>query len=1115
MGNLYRYEKDIEIYLEERLGVSVDISGLRGSWRYLDPILHLDEIHLTSGNKEIIFLRDLDMRMDSVPSLLRLAPTLADISIGELRLDIIKTEAQGWGVKGLSTSSEKSWLDADKLLDTLLHISYLKLEELAITIFVDGSSHFLDLKGGRSLELVRFKGGYYVNGLLGWASSESKKEGSEIFLGGTFSGDPRNVSDFGSDLYMRLPELELEDFVPASLFKGFQVTRFSLKGDMWLKARGGRTELTGEVSVPGLRVAVDRGVEKPPVMLENTFKLILTEGGGQLALREIKMTFSGDKMNFPDTDIVWEDWAETGMLVGRMAPVDIAKNANYIDLVLSRWADMDPALSRRLKALSPSGLIDDLAIIIRTDEQDPEVRVVGGLDRVTMNADGAFPGVKNFTGYFSVGMEEGVLRLLSRDFTLHIANTFEQPWHFDQARGEIEFSYGPEGFYLSSGLLALEENEMAVNGRLHINATRDPALRTWGLSVGINNGMLETAGRYLPNTLSDNLQKWLNNALVSGDMNESGLLFHGSLGAELPSVNKVYQLYFKAAGTVLNYNDNWPPVTDLQGLAYIHNEGVTAAVSSGRILDSDLTKGIVTVVMGEGQPAKEVLVGASLVGAASDGIRILNETPVNNILNGLAEDWLSDGIIITRGQFVIPLEDALEADNIGLDISVQMKDMRLQMPSYRIDFSKINGSVGYTNKSGLYGSEINARLFGRAVGVAIETSLRRGREELKVGLSGSVGADVLRKWSDQTLLSLADGMIPYKANLKVPFGHNVEDVPSLRVASNLAGVAFNMPAPFYVSSEEKAHFVYEQVFTPNEQLIQIELKNQVRARLLSTEAGVRRGVVHLGSDEFLRMPAEGFQVKGRLDKVDLSQWQATIDSLQKRNPYSTTNEILDRIEFVELRMDLLDVYGFSLKDVNSLARRGSGSWEVRLDNPMLAGDVYVYDDQSVPIRINLEFLHFDVEESEEGNDPLASLNPSEMINVDFSVNRISYGENDYGAWAFRFRPTVYGAEMYDINAQSRGLNVLAGSRLSWKYDNGAHQSHFSGSLLAPQLRTALEQWGVAHSVEGENFRMSADVQWPGSPVMVELKKLLGQIKIRGGKGRFVQVSSGGALKMFG
>jgi uncharacterized protein YhdP len=142
--------------------------------------------------------------------------------------------------------------------------------------------------------------------------------------------------------------------------------------------------------------------------------------------------------------------------------------------------------------------------------------------------------------------------------------------------------------------------------------------------------------------------------------------------------------------------------------------------------------------------------------------------------------------------------------------------------------------------------------------------------------------------------------------------------------------------------------------------------------------------------------------------------------------------------------------------------------------------------------------------------------PQEMPAINFSTAELTVNGEDYGSWKYDFRPNENGARLENLTAEVKGISILDPSRAFWNYVGGVHSSGYEGIIHSKDLALALEQWGYASSIEGTDFEFTSNFSWPGSPVMVEMEIVEGNLQIRGGKGKFVQAdSSTAALKLLG
>ena len=58
---------------------------------------------------------------------------------------------------------------------------------------------------------------------------------------------------------------------------------------------------------------------------------------------------------------------------------------------------------------------------------------------------------------------------------------------------------------MTSGLIELVTGDLVAHGKLALNLPSARELQTWGLTIGITDASLGDAGRYLPETLSEDV----------------------------------------------------------------------------------------------------------------------------------------------------------------------------------------------------------------------------------------------------------------------------------------------------------------------------------------------------------------------------------------------------------------------------------------------------------------------------------------------------------------------------------------------------------------------------------------------------------------------------------
>jgi uncharacterized protein YhdP len=139
-----------------------------------------------------------------------------------------------------------------------------------------------------------------------------------------------------------------------------------------------------------------------------------------------------------------------------------------------------------------------------------------------------------------------------------------------------------------------------------------------------------------------------------------------------------------------------------------------------------------------------------------------------------------------------------------------------------------------------------------------------------------------------------------------------------------------------------------------------------------------------------------------------------------------------------------------------------------------------------------------------------------FVPLRFQSEQVVYDDEDYGAWSFLFSPSETGGDIKELSARVKGMEIDLPETFQWTNIPGQETTTFTGDIRVPELGNSLEAWGYAAGLEGQGFNFQSRLRWPGSPLNVGIENLSGQLSIKGGKGRIVQVeANSGPLKLLG
>ena len=1091
VGDLY--SDDLARWIEGTLGVPVVIGSIEGGWSYFDPRLTIRDIALASS----VSAGQVTIQIDAIHSLIERSLVITTIEVGNLEAELEERAPRNWQLVGFPESTQPTNLDF--LFDSLPHLSIASVEALDISLKGIRGEYSVNADGDQ-IQLLAGHGQKSFSLPLRLIRKDTQ-EASNMRVLGNYVGDPRK-DNFQGEFYTEVSGIRLEDFLSElGAFERF--SDISINGEFWLSVNAGHTTVTSEIDVGA---TLERPDEENLVV--SGALLFGLEGFGNhydVFGKRANIVLGDKEIHLEGLHgVISNDLRFYGLVVPTLDLQEISSS------ISSLGPSVTPQnMLRVLNSISPRGLLKETVVYAEVDSELKDFRIVSLLDGASVNAYLGSPAIDQLNGLISIGMDSGYIDIDNDQFDMHFESMFKRSWPFSSARGRINYRYDGSAFRFSSGLIELLYGDLAAYGKLQVNLPPGREQHTWGLTIGINDGDLLDAHRYLPNTLSPQLLSWLDTSVKGGDAQETGLLFHGSLFRGSPKIRKVFETYFRVDDAALAYHPDWPVLSNLDSTIYLNNTGVSSNDGNARVLESDISNVQVSIPIPHGGVAETVSVIADVRGQLVDGIRVLNDTPIAEQISNVARNWSGTGGITGELKLDIPLGNADR--EVSSDVRVTFDNNDIQFPEYDLAVANLEGTIRYENSSGLTSERFTGVLFGEEVSGFIGSELGSDSGEIIINVIGEVDASDIYSWSGQSLLSRMTGKSSYNTSVHIPFGEDA-DPSYVEATSDLAGISIDMPYPIGKGAEEERLLYYRQEFLQPGFQIDLTL-GTAEASLLVLGDLVRGGIVHFGPDAPSRAQYDAVRVTGSFSKADYEEWDQFFLDMEAISDVSLESELAQNVESIVLDIEELNLYSLLLESVSANITRSSDAWNAVLVNEVLAGEVIIEDDDEKPLVVSLDYLRFPVDETE-SFDPMAEVLPQELGEIDFSTDELMYGEEDYGRWSFQLRPNEQGASMLGLAAEVKGIS-LESAQLDWRYDE-RHSSTFSGNINVKDLGAALREWGYASSIEGSDFNLAADFGWEGTPAAIDMDLIEGDIQLLSGKGRFIQAETGtGALKLLG
>ena len=1108
------YKGNLSTFLETSLKVDVSIGGLQSSWKYFDPIVTVNKLILGSVLEPAVVVERVSFRVSTFLSLIEASPVLTEIDIGGTRLTLAEDEEGRWRVLGLPSSDKPFYFE--RILDSSAHLESLTITSLDLSLDGRKATYKVSSEEGFPLEVSRKGRVRTVSLPVLLQKLGDQGEAQRIRLLGEYEGDLRVAEDFRASLYLDTTRFSITDFLPEITLKNFRLASADTRGEFWLAYEDQVFSLSGALRSESIEIADGTGRLKVFDHVDARFEIAgsLANEDFQAYFPSIGLGIAGAPLSIHDLNLVVEKSGDSYVLGGNVPKLDLAGLHKSL-LGLNKEIDLIPdSTFKALTGVNPRGVLEETTFYLDYSASAPDVKLTSNIRDVKIDAYLGSPAIDALNGFASLHPDRGYIDLNNTDSDLHFTSMFPSSWHFDSTRGRVNYRYQDGVFQLSSSVLELVSEEVSAFGKFHLNLPKGRENKTWGLVVGIRDINLLDAPKYLPNTLSEDLSVWLTGAVLAGRSSESGLIFHGSLYRNAPRIRKVHEIFLKVEGAELDYDANWPPVSELDATVYINNRYIDSDDSAGILMASRVVDAVVTVPVTAAGQADTVVITGKLSGPLSDGIRILNESPLAQTTGHIAEGWSGTGKMRATAHLEIPIGNRKGQEPYA-DVMVHLGENNLTMSQFDLTAYEIDGDVRYETKTGLSSASFSARLFDEPVVGSIYSLIEDKTGEITVKVDGQVDIEDLYGWSDQALLTRASGILTYESEIHIPYGR-FADRSYVEAISNLQGVVIDMPSPLQkVSPETEVDFRYRQTFMDSGFRVGLSLGSQVESAIQVRDGVVTGGRLHFGGNMTGAIGYNRVNVTGSIEHIDYEEWDGFLEALDNVSEVSIESEMTNALDDIVLDVALLDVFSLGLADTKLRITRPERGWLVELVNADLAGTVLA-GGGAEPLKVQLDYLRFFADEGKVGQDPFADTDPGEIVAVDFSTRELAVDGVNYGSWKFDFRPGEKGATFENLTAEVKGMSIVDPSRVHWGFENGVHSSTFDGVAQTNDLGSSLKQWGFASSIEGEDFRFASTVNWAGSPAMVDLDRVAGPVHITGNKGRFVQAESGAAaLKLLG
>ncbi|MGA1102816.1 MAG: YhdP family protein, partial [Pseudomonadales bacterium] len=910
------YRDELQQSLSETLGFRLQFQSISARLNLLDPEIQVEDVLLfgITPQSADARIRSLSIRVDLFRSMIEQRLAVRSLTISGLEM-VLKQQSDGrWLFAGRPLEA------GEKSLINFGRVEQLALTDFAIRLIQGDQDWLVSAMNPSGLFLTQTGPRRVAKGTLDLMLDQSGAERpfqlQNLRFSAVFDDQPGRFLSSNFSAYAEVGDLP-SNLVSAQLPAPFDEQVMNLA--LWVESRSGSGTVKGMAAL-----------KSPP---ETTIDQLLDielefDGGFDLMAEQVDITARLSKMDLGEG--VFElpafsmgvDWSsEVARFALALPSIEISESAST---QLSQARLVSPSLRDALKSTHPSLDLSAVMASARLNDFIETLRIQADLEDASLETDGVLPGFKGVRGFLDIGVREGDLSIDATSLSLHFPKLYPQPWVLDQVSGQLAYHFEDGTWRLGSGLLEATADSVRARGKLQMNITSDFGSRTWGLVIGAADFRLRDSLPFIPSTVPQSAIDWLDDAIVSGSGDTTGLIVHGSLDQRQPKEEKIYSIVIEANQTELEFDPDWPHLYQLEGGVHVSNQGIQAQDLQGVFFDAALgPASLIAESLSWDRGAERLLIDSPLSGSQGDLLNVLKETPVAASVNDFARQWQGGGALSGRLILDVPLLEGL--DPLLVDATVEMKDAHMVMPEFDLELTALDGMFRYATDGGLSAPSVSLRILDEPAQATIETEMVGAGGVTRINLGGEMVIAKLDDWLDLAILKFAEGRSRFEATLQIPFGGRVNQ-PSIELWSGLKGVTVSMPPPLAkISADSGRNLHLLQVFDDNGSEISFEIDDALTGVLKLEQNQVLGGLIQLGRPVAQAGMFDALRVVGQTAFVGAEEWIEFIEAFEEASQ-EVASTFRERLDELSISVDSLDFFGLEFERADLVVSATEEAW---------------------------------------------------------------------------------------------------------------------------------------------------------------------------------------------
>ena len=1094
----------VQSVLSDSIGMQVKLGELKGEWPRLKPIIDIEKIEIIAEDQTAaLVLEQGRANLDVFSTLKYRTPIWRELMVDKLALTLIEDASGKWGLKGLAGNTET---DLKIITDPIFYSRLISLKEVTVNLqFFSGK--LLQVHGD-NVQLENDTDFHRAELSLRIADQDVP-----VFALIEGQGDPADLESFHADGYLQLKDFNISKSLVTlikpllpELFANLAEFQANASGEIWIDFHpGGALDFEGNLAIS--EIPLDWLADVPPVENVSTEITGWFTPGLDWGTRLQSFDFSWSDADIDPLDLVF-----TQRLGSRWQDFDVS--FNHLDLtvladLLGQTRMPSNKILEIIDELQPQGSLGALTL----GHAETGYYVQANLDGIEMKPYKGVPGVKGLNGYIELDETGGLFHIDDSDgFDVYFPLVYRDYISVKKALGTTYLDWQPDNKTLvvrsEPILTVIDAGTALIMYSVEQQLPSNGVAPVVSLVVGGRDIDAKYSSQYLPYKMPAALSSWLDTAVLSGNVKEFGILFHGG-PPRLDRTAKTTQLLFDMENTNINYHPDWLGLRNIQTVVLADDGYVEGTANAGNVGGANIIEAT-AIYDTEVPPAQRLLiVDSSITSEMSAAISILDQSPLKKNIGPLA-GWETTGQAAIDMHLEIPLvSKAVRAKgNVptgNYQLSAELADGSMAIPNTSIAVKQLAGSVTFSLQDGLQSQNMTGLFWDEP----LTAKLYKTDGEQKLAFKTEFKPQSLTSLVDFPWPEVLSGMIPVDGLISLPAAADKKPV-TMQVVSQMQGVKVDLPQPLGKAASDLRTMDMTLHFNPEFNRMTGTFGDNLISDMSFSKGTITQGVVSYDRTNLVSTPNEVL-VAAYLPTTELAIWQPTIE-LFSRNSAKAVSPKLWKPVF-DLKFDELELATFNLKDINAEIRLNPESTDIQFTSQLGDGMASLPTNDRLVPTINLSRLSLPKEMLQEKIGQEA-IDPRLFLAANVSVDQLSVGDAEWGSIAFEVRPEVSGAAFNRIKGDLFGLQPGASDKepateFFWSFDGTNYGSRLLGPIGIGDIGDMFTAFNIGKVADSTSGKMTVDLFWQDKPWNITKDNISGDFQIFLKDGSFYK-SSGGA-----